>query len=463
MTAAKIIDIHGRPFNAQYDAAKHTRRTAGWNAFSTGVNTEISNDLETLRNRHRDLVRNNPWARRAVQAITTNTIGAGIHAQWHDQERQNRWVNWFESTECDADGRNNGYGLQSLVMRSIVESGECLIRFRTRRPEDNLTIPLQIQVLESDYLDHQKTQSLPNGGWITQGVEFSPIGQRIAYWLFNDHPCDPTRNVVLNSERRSIDGILHLYRVDRPGQVRGVPWGTGSMLRLKMLDDWHDAQLEACRLTACMMGFRRFSDQQLFDDSEAQIKTEYQLYEKFEPGAIEDLPPGVDMQFNTPLQPSNNENFTDAMHYAIASDYGITFESLTGNMSKVNFSSGRMGRLEFERNIDVWRWQLLAPQFLQPLAKWFLLAETIVYPNSTASEQPLWSAPARTLVDPAREVPPIKEMVKAGLLSLPEAIRKQGYDPIVLANEHAEYLRYLSELGINTDTVIKDNVNRNSN
>lgn len=448
MTAISLLDQFGRPL-AKYDAAKHTRRTLGWDARSTGPNTEISDALEILRARHRDLVRNNPWARRAVQAIVNNTVGTGIQAQWSDTERQLRWSNWFNSTECDADGRYDGYGLQSLIMRCIVESGECLVRFRQRRVEDGLTIPLQIQVLEPDHLDQARNQALPDGGWITQGVEFSAIGQRVAYWLFKEHPGDMIRfNLSANSARYSTDGILHLYRAERPGQVRGIPWGVASLTRLKMLDDYQDAILEAQRIAACTMGFRRQTDP-LYDDS---INTDYELFERIQPGAIEDLPPGVDMQFITPPQPADTTSFVKQIFQSVACDYGITYEVITNDLSEVNFSSARLGWQEFGRNIDVWRWQLLKPQLLDHLGNWFLIAESVAYPNAPAIETPLWSAPARTVVDPAKEIPALADSVRAGFMSLPEAIRKQGYDPITLAKEHADYLHLLDELGIRSDT-----------
>lgn len=121
-----------RPTQRSYEGAKVTRRTSGWYAPSTGPNAEIQGDLVTLRNRHRSLVRDNPWAKRARDAIVNNVIGAGIVTQWSSPSRQQRWRDWWESTECDADGLTNGYGLQALVMRTLVESGEVLV-YRRRR------------------------------------------------------------------------------------------------------------------------------------------------------------------------------------------------------------------------------------------------------------------------------------------------------------------------------------------
>lgn len=433
---------------AHYDAAKITRRTANWRADSSGPNREIERDLVKLRDRARDLGRNNPWARRAIQAIVTNTVGAGIVAQWSAPERQARWRAWFETTGVDADGRADGYGLQSLILRAMVESGEVLIRRRPRRPDDGYAVPLQLQVLESDYLDHAKTEVLPNGGYIVQGVEFNVIGQRVAYWIFKNHPGDAlTWSQSASSFQCPASEILHLLRADRPGQVRGVPWGTGAMTRLKMLDDFEDAELEKMRLAACFVAFVREPNQ-----PEVPSADEYELLDRLQPGAVEILPPGKDVTFASPPQPGDADQFKRSVLRAVASDYGITFEALTNDLSEVNFSSARMGWQEFGRNIDAWRWQLLAPQLLRPLAAWFLDAERIVAPDAPPAEDPLWTAPGRTLVDPTREIPAIRDAVRAGLISLPQAIRMQGYDPEILARENAAYLALTNDLGLLLDT-----------
>ena len=84
-------------------------------------------------------------------------------------------------------------------MRSLVESGEVLVRLRERRVEDGLPVPLQLQVLEADHLDSGKTEELRDGGFILQGIEFDALGRRRAYWLYPTHPGDGRRRTGLAS------------------------------------------------------------------------------------------------------------------------------------------------------------------------------------------------------------------------------------------------------------------------
>lgn len=438
-----------------YDGAGYSRRTSGWLTRSTGPNAEIAPSLSRLRDRHRDLVRNNPWAGRAVQAVVNNAVGYGIQAQWTDNARTELWQRWFESTACDADGRADGYGLQSLALRTIVESGEVLIRRRPRRLEDRFPVPLQIQVLEPDYLDHAKTETTQTGGWITQGVEFNPFGQRIAYWLYPEHPGDQARLLPQTSIRYPAADFLHIYRVDRPGQSRGVPWGAGVMLRLKMLDDYADAQLERQRLAACYVAFLRES-QEMADAAQAEAQrrgepeSPIEIFDALSPGAIQVIPPNTEMSFASPPPAEGYRDYLITVLQSVAAGYGVPYETLTGDLSQVNFSSARMGWNEFARNIDVWRWHMLIPQFLNPLAQWFDEAAGLL--GNPTQPLPEWTPPARVMVDPTREIPAIQAAIRCGILTLPEAIRQQGYDPDTLINEQAAFLKKLDALGIQLDS-----------
>jgi capsid protein len=102
----------------------------------------------------------------------------------------------------------------------VAEAGECFIKFCISKA--NRTVPLQLQVLESEHLDSSKDYALPNGNVIKSGIEFNKSGKRVAYHLFKEHPGDTCG--WLNSVRVPASEILHIYKVLRPGQIRGEPW-----------------------------------------------------------------------------------------------------------------------------------------------------------------------------------------------------------------------------------------------
>jgi lambda family phage portal protein len=249
-----------------YEGARVGRRTEGWVVAGTSANAEIGTALSRLRDRSRDLVRNNPYAAKAVQAVVSNLVGTGIlprarsaHAGVNDQADR-LWARFAES--CDADGLTDFSGLQALIVRAMAESGECLVRIRDRRIEDGLPVPLQLQLLEPDHLDAGKTGDLANGGFVVQGVEFDALGRRRAYWLYPVHPGEVAmfRRATLASQPIPASSVLHLFDHLRPGQVRGVPWFAPVILKLRDLDEYDDAELLRKKIEACFAAFVTGSD-----------------------------------------------------------------------------------------------------------------------------------------------------------------------------------------------------------
>ena len=179
----------------KYEGAQGGRRNQNWHAPSTSADAALGPSLERLRNRSRDLSRNNPFAARAVQVLVNNTVGGGVLGQIHSRSRtratrwNQAWEDWAKNPQlCDHDGRADFWGLQALVFRTVVESGECLIR---KRIDPRAEFPLKLQILEPDFIDDSTKDGLTDdGGYIRQGVEYGRNDERIAYHLHRQHPGD---------------------------------------------------------------------------------------------------------------------------------------------------------------------------------------------------------------------------------------------------------------------------------
>ena len=185
-------DIRVTAATPPHEAASHGRRLAGWIPSSTGPVKSVEVGLQTLRNRSRDAVRNDGLAASGCRNWTAALVGSGIVARTKTDDPalkraiDRQWAAWLPV--CDADGVLDFYGLQSLVGRSLFESGEAFVRIRPRRPEDRLPAPVQLQVLESDMLPMLDSQNGDNR--IIQGIELNKLGQRVAYWFHGTHPGD---------------------------------------------------------------------------------------------------------------------------------------------------------------------------------------------------------------------------------------------------------------------------------
>lgn len=430
----------------KYEGASTSNRNKGWITSGTSADAAAIPVLKRLRDRSRDLVRNNPWAARGVTVIQENTVGRGLLAQATSKSKslndkiEAAWNDWAGSRVIDADGRLNLYGLQSLAMRTIVESGEVIVRRRLRKAADGMDVPVQVQLLEPDLLDDSRDRSLGQGGRISGGVQYSSIGKVEGFWIWRQHPGDALHTSSSTSGFVTAENISQVFRSDRPHQGRGVPWLAPVMLRLRDFDDFEDAQLLRQKLAACFTAFIVTPEETVNDDD---------LPDELTPGLIEALPPGRDVKFADPPGVEGYGEYSKTVLHAIASGLGITYEALTGDYSQVNFSSARMGWLEFSRNLFGWR-RMLITQFLDPVWEWFLEAAILAgtLPVEAAGVRARWTPPRREMIDPVKETTAQAAAIKNGLQSLAGALRENGLEP----NEHLEEIaatnKLLEKLGI---------------
>ena len=407
----------------KYNAASNGRRTDGWVASGTSQNAEAELSLHKLRERSRDLVRNFPYAARAIDAIESNTIGTGIRPRPNVEKGRAKqrivsaWKDWAESTECDFDGVHDFYGLQGLVMRTVAESGEAIIRKRRTGK-----YKLQLQVVEGDYIDTNKNGTGADGSRWVQGVEFDAKGNKVAYWMFDQHPGDTFR-MFPTSQRYPISEFTHVYMMKRPEQVRGTPFGVASMMRMFDFDEYEDAQLIRQKIAACFAVFVNSTGDGLVSGSKNADRAG-----QVEPGMIEYLAPGQTMSFAAPPPAEGYDEYTRTLLRGIAAGYGITYEVLTGDYSNVNFSSGRMGWIEMHRNIYKWQSRMMIPMFCNVAWEWFT-TQMFIAGKISSPVTASWTTPSREMIDPTKEIAAAAEAVRNGFKSRSSVIREHGSDP----------------------------------
>lgn len=239
--------------NSAYEAGAHTSRTRTWRAPTMTPNAGVLGNLLTLRDRSRAAVRNDGNAKGIIDTLVSNLIGDGIKPLSQSPDKAFRkafhalWNRW----ECQSDpnGLSGFYGQQTLMARGWLEGGEIFVRLRKRFKDDQdtrgrrLVVPLQVQVFEPELCPHTYNATLPNGNTVKAGIEFNKIGQRVAYWFYRQRPGDPDSFDVTTLVRVPANEIIHIFEELRPGQVRGIPHLTVTLIRLVQVEKISDAML----------------------------------------------------------------------------------------------------------------------------------------------------------------------------------------------------------------------------
>lgn len=434
-----------------FEAAQPGRRTSGWARNRGDANAVNTVALAELRMHARDLVRNNGWGKKAQRVIANHTTGGwGLTPRptgRNAKQAADLWQKWAGTTECDAEGGLSFSGIQHLVVRSLATDGEVLVRKRPRRASDGLSIPLQLQVLEADFLDTAKDGVQGEaGGLIINGVEFDRLGKRVAYWLFAEHP-GGGRAVAL-SRRIPASDVLHIFYKDRPGQVRGVSWFGAGVVPLKDLDEYEDADLVKQKIAACFTAFVEDMEGAAAPIGEADA--EDPTLERLEPGHVSYLAPGKTVKFGSP-PPVTDDKFTARNLRKIAAALGVTYEDLSGDYSQVNFSSARMSRISHWGNVRDWQWNMLVPGLCAGVWAWAMDAAVAA---GALREAPgaEWTAPPMPMIEPDKEGLAYSRLVRNGVMTPSEVVREQGGDPAAHWAEYAEDQKTLDALGIVLDS-----------
>jgi lambda family phage portal protein len=432
-----------------YEGASGGRRTRGWRRSVSDADSAIGGSLNALREGARDLVRNNAHADGGIlETLIADVVGLGIVPT----EQHEAFKRWSESTDCDADGRLDLAGLQDVVMRTVVESGEVLVRRRFRRLEDGYALPFQLQVLEPDYLDTLRDGiMLPNGGKIVQGVELDALGQRAAYWIFREHP-GSTRAVlgrtgVYGSYRVPATEILHIFKPGRPGQNRGPSWFASSLLKFRDYDEFDDATLVKAKIAACLAVITSDTD-----GSGAPLgaaTTEHPEIDSIEPGAILNVTPGRSITVVDPPQARDYGPYSQTVLRTLGRPFGVTYEGMTGDYSNVNFSSARMARIASWTKIERWRWRILILQFLNPVWVWAMQAAALA--GLPVVESTDWTAPGMPMIEPDKEGLAAMRNIRSGIQTPSEVLRERGYTPKRFFEEFAKDFAMLDKLGLALD------------
>ena len=154
-----------------YIGSSRARRSMSqWNAPNMDANAATLPALKTLRNRSRDLARNNPMAAGAIKTKPTNVVGPGLRLQSKldrsvltdgfnlltepqltklEARIEREWRLFWDSKECDAARTLTGDAITRQVYRRVKEDGDVFVLLpRINRPP--FPYKLKVQVIEAD-------------------------------------------------------------------------------------------------------------------------------------------------------------------------------------------------------------------------------------------------------------------------------------------------------------------------
>lgn len=463
LAALKAFRRRVGAFIGGFEAGLANRRLKGFQPSRAHLNTLIAAAGPDITARARWLVRNNGYAANAIESWAGNVVGAGIKpsSMISDSDlkaqAQKLWLDWTD--EADAEAFTDFYGLQRRAAREVFIAGEVFFRFRPRRPQDGLTVPLQLQMLPSEMLPLNRNEIAQNGNVIRQGIEFDRIGRRVAYHFLRRHPGDVTDpGLAGETVRIPASEIVHIIDPVDAGQLRGVSRFAAGIVKLFLLDQYDDAELDRKKVAAMHALFITTpAPAEPLDAAEGRDENDARTID-LQPGSIVTLEPGEEVQTSSPAESGQSyEPFQYRTLLQVSAALGVPYAYLSNDMLKANYSNSRLALLEFRRRIEAYQHAVIVWQLCRPIwARWMdtaILAGAIDLPDYEARRRDYlactWLPPKWDWVDPLKDARAEIEQIAAGLKSRTQALAERGYDAEQVDAEIAADRAREKSLGLN--------------
>jgi len=460
-----------------YSGAKKTRPYDRWLPGGGSADQDILSDLPSLRQRSRDMNRNNSIASGATNTVVTNTVGSGIkpqsqinaerlgidpdHALELQRQAERAWSKW--KIHADSTNRLDFDEIQAMAQRQILENGELFIL--PLMIEDRRPYSLALELIEADRINTPPAMEAMARSKTRGGIEIGSLGQPIAYHIKKHHPGD----YALSDQYKTNDysripawndmgrrNVFHLYHQQRPGQSRGVPWFAPAMTMFKNMGERLETELIASRAAACYSLYITSTNPypMRVNASDGKTDSEGKPVEYMEPGIIRYMAPGEDIKEFSPNRPGTTfDPFMERIIRAIGVSLDLPYELLAKDFSKTNYSSARAALLE-ARKFFQFRQQWLSNHLCQPA--WEMVMEEAwlrgefdapgFLENRREYTKALWIPNGWQWVDPVKEAKGNETALKNNMTTLSTVLASKGQDLDETLETRAMEIKKINEL-----------------
>ena len=442
------------PLRARYDAAMTTEDNRRHWAAADGLSARAANSPEVrriLRNRARYEVANNSYARGIVLTLANDTIGTGPRLQMLTSSAE---VNRRIEQEFSRWAKAVRLAEKLRTMRMArAQDGEAFA-ILTSNPHLPTPVKLDLRLVEADQVTTPDLNALdPNA---VDGIVFDAFGNPVEYHVLRTHPGDASLALDLQYDRVPAESVIHWFRMDRPGQVRGIPDIMPALPLFAQLRRFTLAVIAAAETAADFAGI-------LYTD--APPGGEADAAEPFEPIELEQralvtMPSGWKMSQLQAEQPSTTyAEFKREILNEIARCLNMPFNIAAGNSSGYNYASGRLDHQTYYKSLRVEQAHLEVVVLDRVLAAWLdeavLIPELwpeVLEPFAEWSHQWFWDGQEH--VDPAKEATAQATRLASHTTTLAYEYARQGRDWEEALHQRAKELALMRELGLTpTQTV----------
>jgi len=438
----KVIQL--QPVRARYDAAQlgadHRRHWANADAYDAVVSN--ASDVRTrLRKHSRYEIANNSYAKGIILTLANDVIGSGPRLQ---MQTPNPEVNAVIEREFTAWARRAGLASKLRTARMAkATDGEAFILMYSN---DDWPVTLDLRLVEADQIENPSFLATD----YTEGIAFDDYGRPKSYCLLKSHP----GGLAPTSEYENVPAayMVHWFRTDRPGQIRGVPEITSALPLFAHLRRYTLAAVSAAEIAAEWTMFLRTNTPPGGDASE--IGNDDFSEVEIERNLLTTLPAGWDVTQLRAEQPTTTyAMFKEALLNEIARCLNMPYNIAAGNSSGYNYASGRLDHQTYYKALGVEQSEC-EDVVLDAIFGAWLNEALLAFNLGTDSQAHQWFWDGHEHVDPAKEATAQAQRLASHTTTLAAEYAKLGLDYEAELRQAAKEADLMRELGLTSGGVV---------
>jgi lambda family phage portal protein len=429
--------------SASYDAAANTAETSKHWRYADNLSAAAANSVsvrKTLRERSRyECMENNSFAKGVVLTLANDCISTGPSLQvmlpdtTASRMIEAKWRKWAKDVRLASK-------LRTARIAKVID-GETVI-LKGNNPRSKNDVKLDLRVIECDQLATPYfADGLPNK---VDGIEFDDFGNPTVYHILKGHPGDRWPLDAFEKEDVDPDDIIHLFRAERPGQMRGIPELTPALPLFAMLRRYTLAVITAAENAADFSAILKTQSNAFDSASDGIDDIDPFDFVQIDRGLMTSLPKGWEMVQFDPKQPvTTYTEFRNAILGEIARCVHMPKNKVLADSSGYNYSSGRLDHQTYHESVAIERSQWWEIEALDRIFGWWL-DEALLMDGYLPAIEPtdeipkVWRWPPQRDVNPAEIADVNIELIRAGLKTRQQYLIEQNIDPEAHAQQLVE-------------------------
>lgn len=499
VSAERIAAIRHGAGEAPYQSSSfRNQEMMAWAPPQTSADSAVLPGRDISVARVRDMIRNDPNAQSGTSKLVEMLVGAKLilsskpdaRALGFDRRKpKDREImrelaasiesEWFDFANdprktFDAQRRVTGNGMFRLLARTFATMNECTAFLKWKPGLGRYATC--VRAIDPDRLSNPYSEPVTQK--LRGGVEYDEDGVPLAYHVRNGHPADwyivPPPMTWTRIERCTPTGrpiFIHGFEPEREDQARAMSPFASLIKRLRMIGKFGDTELASATVNALFAAFVKsslpigeataaFTPQSVLTLEDKRLDYWAKSPPTLGGVRIPVMPLGDSIEMNnSPRQTTAFPDFQAAFLQSIAAALGISYEQLSMDWSKVNYSSARAALNE------VWRHtQMLFAAFVDQVVlpiHYAQLEEAFdrgyIKPPAGAPDfwdrpgaylRARWIGPGRGYVDPVKEAQGATMRVGGLISTLEDENADLGRDLTDTLDQAADEKEMLEERGL---------------